>query len=161
MGGWRSNKRPGMLGSEPIFTINAELAPLRDFGRTPYGGRRFVAITGGRVSGRKLSGHILPGGADWQVVRGDGVADISARYAIETAAGATVLVASDGLRHGPPDVIERLSRGESVDPALYYFRTAMRFETADPSLGWLNCILAIAFGRRGALSVHLDVFEVL
>jgi hypothetical protein len=119
-----------------------------------------VAITGGTVRGPKLSGRILPGGADWQLIRSDGVADISARYTIETETGARILVMSDGLRHGPPEVMARLAQGDSVDPALYYFRTAMRFETAEPSLDWLNRILCLARGKREALSVRLDVFEV-
>jgi len=70
-------------------------------------------------------------------------------------------VASDGLRHGPPDVIARLARGEAVDPALYYFRTAMRFETSDPALAWLNRIIAIGRGAREPRAVRLEVFEVL
>ena len=112
------------------------------------------------MGGPKLSGRILPGGADWQIIRSDGVADIQARYTIETDAGARILVTSDGLRHGPPAVMERLARGDIVDPALYYFRTAMRFETADPSVDWLNRILALARGTREARAVRLDVYEV-
>jgi hypothetical protein len=64
------------------------------------------------------------------------------------------------LRHGPPDVIERLGRGEAVDSSLYYFRTVMRFETAAAPLAWLNKILAVARGERLARAVKLDVFEV-
>ena len=150
-----------MLGKEPIFTVQAELGPIINLGRTPYGERRIIDIVGGSVRGPKLSGRILPGGADWQIVRGDGAADIQARYTIETAAGTRILVSSDGLRHGPPALMERLARGDSVDPALYYFRTVMRFETSDPAVDWLNRILALARGQREARSVRLDVYEVL
>ena len=149
-----------MLGTEPIFVLHVDLAPIMDFGRTPYGGRRFIGILGGRVAGPRLNGRILPGGADWQVIRSDGAADLKARYTIETDTGAHVLVASDGLRHGPPEVMQKLSRGENVDPALYYFRTTMRFETADSSADWINRILAVARGRREPQSVRLDVYEV-
>ena len=149
-----------LISSEPIFHVHAELADIRHFGHTPYGDRRVIDITGGRVDGPKLKGRILPG-ADWQIVRPDGVTDLQARYGIETDHGTRVLVTSDGLRHGPPEVMERLSRGEAVDPALYYFRTVMRFETADPALAWLNPILALARGARAARAVRLDVFEVL
>jgi hypothetical protein len=149
-----------MLSAQPIFTIQAELAPVLSLGRTPLGERRIIGILGGSVSGPKLNGHILPGGADWQVVRADGAADISARYTIETDAGARVLVSSDGLRHGPQEVLEKLMRGDPVDPGSYYFRTAMRFETSDPSLDWINRILAVARGERLALAVKLDVYEV-
>ena len=149
-----------MLGKEPIFTIRAELSGILNLGRTPYGERRIIDITGGTVRGPKLNGRILPGGADWQILRSDGAADIQARYTIETETGARILVTSDGLRHGPPAVMERLARGDSVDPALYYFRTVMRFETSDASVDWLNRILALARGQREANAVRLDVYEV-
>ncbi|MBI5909939.1 MAG: DUF3237 domain-containing protein [Betaproteobacteria bacterium] len=149
-----------MISAAPIFTIHAELAPMLHFGRTPQGERRVIGILGGSVRGPKLQGRILPGGADWQVVRSDGAADIQARYIIESEAGAHILVSSEGLRHGPPAVMERLARGESVDPAHYYFRTVMRFETADPAVDWLNRVLALARGQREANAVRLEVYEV-
>ena len=150
-----------LLGAVPIFTIAAELAGIVNLGATPYGERRIIDILGGTVSGPRLNGRVLPGGADWQIIRADGAADIQARYTIETDTGGKILVSSEGLRHGPPDVIAALARGEAVDPALYYFRTLMRFETADPQAAWLNRILAIARGKRAARSVRLDVHEVL
>ncbi len=149
-----------MLGKQPIFTIRAELANIVSLGRTPYGERRVVGILGGTVRGPKLAGRVLPGGADWQIVRSDGATDIQARYIIETEASARIMVQSNGLRHGPAAVIERLARGESVDASLYYFRTVMRFETAEPMLDWLNRILALARGQREANAVRLDVYEV-
>ena len=150
-----------MLSTEPIFRIHAELADMLSLGRTPYGERLIINILGGRVDGAKLAGRILPGGADWQIVRGDGVAHLDARYTIETEAGARILVMSEGLRHGPPDVMARLARGEAVEPHLYYFRTAMRFETADPAVAWLNRILALGRGTREPRAVRIDVYEVL
>jgi hypothetical protein len=150
-----------MISPEPIFRIHAELADILHLGTTPYGDRRVINIVGGRVEGARLCGRILPGGADWQIVRADGVADLSARYTIETDGGARILVASDGLRHGPADVIARLAHGEAVDPTLYYFRTAMRFETSDPALAWLNRIIALGRGTREPRAVRLDVYEVL
>ncbi len=150
-----------MQAQEPIFTIKAELAPILNLGPTPYGERRIIDILGGTVQGARLQGKILPGGADWQIIRADGAADIHARYTIETTTGGRILVDSAGLRHGPPEVLAALARGEAVDPESYYFRTVMRFETADPEAAWLNRILAIARGQREALAVRLDVFEVL
>ena len=150
-----------MLSVQPIFTIRCELEAILNLGRTPLGERRIINILGGPVDGPKLQGRVLPGGADWQIIRADGAADIQARYTIETDAGARILVSSEGLRHGPPEVIARLARGENVDPALYYFRTLMRFETADPAVDWMNRILAIAVGQREPQAVRLDVYEVL
>jgi hypothetical protein len=149
-----------MLASGPIFSIRAELEAIINLGQTPYGERRMIGIIGGSVSGPKLNGRILPGGADWQIIRNDGAADIKARYAIETDAGELIMVASEGLRHGPPGVMERLMRGDNVDPRHYYFRTVMRFETAAPAIDWLNRILAIAKGQREPRAVRLDVYEV-
>jgi hypothetical protein len=153
--------RMSLLSAEPIFRIHAELGDIQHFGSTPYGERRVIDITGGRVEGARLIGRILPGGADWQIVRADHVVDLDARYAVETENGGRVLVVSQGLRHGPPEVLAALQRGETVDPSRYYFRTLMRFETADGSLAWLNRILAIGRGARDRRAVRLDVHEVL
>lgn len=149
-----------MLSAQPIFTIEAELDAIVSLGRTPMGERRIVGITGGTVRGAKFNGRVLPGGADWQTIRADGAADIKARYTIESDAGARVLVDSIGLRHGPPEIIEKLARGDNVDPALYYFRTVMRFETGHPSADWMNRIIAVSRGQRLARAVRLDVYEV-
>lgn len=159
--GWGPNEPNAMLSAQPIFTIQCELDGIMSLGHTPLGERRIVNILGGPVRGPRLNGRVLPGGADWQIIRVDGAADIQARYTIETDAGARVLVDSVGLRHGPPEVIEKLARGEPVEPALYYFRTVMRFETAHPTVDWMNRILAIARGQRDARAVRLDVYEVL
>jgi len=158
---WEREPLTAILSDKPIFSIHAELAGILDLGATPYGHRRIIDILGGTVSGEKLNGRVLPGGADWQFIRADGAADIQARYTIESEAGARILVSSEGLRHGPKEVLERVMRGETVDPALYYFRTVMRFETSDPAMAWMNRILAIARGQREARAVRLDVFEVL
>ena len=58
-------------------------------------------------------------------------------------------------------MIAALARGEAVDPSRYYFRTVMRFETAEPTLAWLNRILALATGAREKFSVRLAVYEIL
>jgi hypothetical protein len=150
-----------MISHEPIFRIRADLAEARELGQTPYGERRIIDILGGEVEGARLQGRVLPGGADWQIVRSDGVADIRARYTIESHSDALILVSSEGLRHGPAAVMAQLARGEAVDPTAYYFRTIMRFETAAPKISWLNRILALARGRREARWVRLDVYEVL
>jgi hypothetical protein len=150
-----------MLSSSPIFRIDCDVGEIQRFGNTPYGERRVIDITGGRVHGPRLNGRILPGGTDRQIIRADGVTDLQARYSIETDLGARILVNSDGLRHGPPEVLAAIARGEPVSPTLYYFRTVMRFETADPACDWLNRIIAIATGAREQRAVRLDVYEVM
>jgi len=149
-----------LLADTPFLRIEAKLEPVLDLGRTPYGERRIIPIVGGSFEGPRLRGRIIPGGADWQIIRADGVAELCARYALETHEGARILVRSDGLRHGPAEVVARLARGESVDPSRYYFRTTIRFETSSEELAWLNRILTVARGRREARAVNLEVFEV-
>ena len=150
-----------MLSKEPIFHIDCAVGEIQRFGNTPYGERRVIDITGGRVHGPKLQGRILPGGTDRQIVRADGATDLTARYSIATDAGGLILVNSDGLRHGPPEVLAAIARGEEVPPERYYFRTVMRFETADPASAWLNRLIALATGKREQQRVLLDVFEVV
>jgi hypothetical protein len=149
-----------LFSAEPILRINAELADIQQFGKTPIGERRVINILGGTVEGR-VKGKVLPGGADWQFIRADGAAHVEARYTIQSDSGAYILVNSEGVRHGPPDVLARLLTGEIVDPSLYYFRTCMRFETGDKDLDWLNRVIAIARGAREKNAVKLDVYEVL
>ncbi len=149
-----------LFSAEPILRINAELADIQQFGKTPIGERRVINILGGTVEGR-VKGKILPGGADWQFIRADGASHVEARYTIQSDSGAYILVNSEGVRHGPPDVLARLLTAEIVDPSLYYFRTCMRFETGDKDLDWLNRVIAIARGAREKNAVKLDVYEVL
>lgn len=149
------------LAQTPLATVSADLAGILDFGPTPYGRRRVIHITGGTVRGPRLSGTILNGGADWQIGRGDGAADIHARYTFVTVDGSPVLVDSRGLRHGPAEVLEALARGEAVDPARYFFRTLVRFEAGATALDWLNRTMAIGVGKRLPRGVEIDLYEVL
>jgi hypothetical protein len=150
-----------LLSEKPIFVVRCALEAILTFGETPYGERRIINIAGGTVEGPRLKGKILPGGADWQVVRSDGVVHLHARYTVEADGGGLILVNSEGYRHGPSEVMARLARDETVDASLYYFRAFMRFETADPGAAWLNRVLAIGYGARERRAVKIDVHEVL
>lgn len=121
-------------------------------------GRRFVPIVGGEVTGT-LTGQVLAGGGDWQTIASDGTIEIEAHYVLDIAGHGLVEVRSEGLRHGPPDVLAALGRNEQVDPSLYYFRAAMRFGTSAPGLLRLNRMVCLASGRREQGQVHLDIFE--
>lgn len=145
---------------QPLIRAEITLAPAQELGETPQGRRRIIGITGGKFTGERLSGRVLPGGADWQVIRADGVADLDARYTLETNDGALIYVRNHGYRHGPAEVLQKLARGEAVDPALYYMRTTPRFETGDARYSWLNRIICVATGARRPAAVELEVFEV-
>ena len=145
---------------QTLFRAEIFLDRPLELGDTPQGRRRIIGITGGRFSGERLSGRVLPGGADWQVIRADGVADLDARYTLETGDGALIYVRNRGYRHGPADVLKKLSLAETVDPSLYYMRTTPSFETGDARYSWLNRMVCVATGARHAAAVELDVYEV-
>ena len=143
------------------FMVKVKVAPMVDLGMTSSGHRRVVDILGGEVSGPRLSGEILPGGADWQVVRPDGAIHVEARYTIRAASGGLVYVRNDGVRVASPDILAALGRGEVVDPASYYFRTSPRFETADPTLAWMQDTMFVGVATRAAAGVAIGFHEVL
>jgi hypothetical protein len=149
-----------MINTEFLCRVEVTLEPARELGATPLGRRRIIGITGGTFSGPRLTGKILPGGADWQVIRADGAAYLDARYTLETDDGALIYVNNKGYRHGPKDVIERMARGEEVDPALYYMRATPWFETSAPRYAWLNRTICVATGARRGAAVELDFYEV-
>lgn len=141
---------------QPLATFTIELDPILDVGASPWGRRRVVPITGGSFAGPRLSGTVLPGGADWQVVHADGMISIDTRYTLLTHDGAHIYLSTSGVRHGPPEVLERLARGEHVDPGDYYFRLFCRFETGHDDYLWLNRTLAVASAARTAGAVRYD-----
>ena len=150
-----------MIEVAPLFRISAEVGEVRSLGAGPAGERRVVPILGGTFAGSTLEGDVLGGGADWQWRWADGTLAIDAHYALRERGGALVEVRSQGLRAGPPEVLERLARGEEVAAGEYYFRTVLRFTTGDGPLGWLNRIIGIATAARHARRVELDVYRVL
>jgi hypothetical protein len=122
--------------------------------------RRVIPIRGGEVRGPRLRGRVLPGGADYQSIREDGLTDLHARYLIETEDATRIYVENSGIRRGPPELMEKLARGEIVDPALIYFRSAPRFETASPGYEWLMRSLFLCSGARYPDRVEMRFFEV-
>jgi hypothetical protein len=152
------------MGSPPalehVFDVAVEVAPPLTIGDTGAGVRRVVDIVGGAVSGPRLQGRIRPGGADFQLIRPYGAAELQARYVIEAADGALIYVENTGIRSGPADALEKLNRGEPVDPGLIYFRTVPRFETAAAPHRWLMQHIFVASGIRRPDRVELQVYRV-
>jgi len=122
-----------------IYRLEAMLGEPVDVGDVGPGRRRIVPLAGGAFWGPELNGKLLPGAsADWQIVLRDGTALGDIRYTLQTDGGALLYVQSLGVRHGSPEVLERLGRGEDVDASEYTFRTSTRIETASRELDWLN-----------------------
>src|SRR5580692_2881644 len=149
------------MDSRLLMTLQVAVAGPQKIGAVPHGIRVTAPIASGHFEGPRLRGRVLPGGGDWTLLRGDGVLELDLRVSLETDDGALIHLASFGLRHGPPEVLAALARGESVDPAAYYFRTTPRFETADPKYAFLNRLLAVSAGDRRAAGPIYTIDEIL
>jgi hypothetical protein len=122
-------------------------API-EVGQVPRGRRRIIPITGGTFEGSGIKGRVLNSGADWQIIRADGFAELDTRYALETDKGQIIYVQNAGMRHAAPEIMRKLLAGEIVDPKLVYFRTVPTFETSAPDLQWLTRSIFIGTGER-------------
>jgi len=142
------------------FELRATVGPPMEVGDVARGRRRIVAITGGTFEGPGLRGKVLPGGADWQIIRPDGFSELDTRYTLETDKGQIIYVQNAGIRHAAPDVIKRLLAGEAVDPSLVYFRTVPTFETSSPELQWLTRAIFVGTGERYPNDVRIRFWRV-
>ena len=134
---------------------------IQELGNTGKGIRKVVPITGGSFEGPNIKGKVVAGGYDWQLVRADEVTEIDARYMLQTNDGDLITITNTGLRHGPPEVMQRLARGEEVDASAYYFRSIPVFETSNPKYAWLMQSVFIATGIRQPKQVLIDVWRVV
>lgn len=144
-----------------LFRMVLSVGAPQMVGPTRNGELRIVPVTGGTVEGPRLTGEVLPGtAADWLRVDADGTAHMDVRLTIRATSGGVVYAQYSGIRTGSPAVLARLNAGEAVDPAEYYFRTAMRFETGAPDLAWMNRVLAVGVGQRPPSGPTYDVYAV-
>jgi hypothetical protein len=157
----KNERKESVLQFDFLMTLSVNVGEIVSMGSAPLGERRVVSIDGGTFEGPEMRGQILPGGADWQIARSDGVLDIDARYVLNAEGHGLIQVVSQGYRHGPVEVLAALARGEDVEPEKYFFRTVMRFETGAPSLAFLNGTIAIATGKREARQVILTAYRLL
>ena len=150
------------LKSRHLFDISITLHPIHEIGATPAGGRRVIPVSGGEFSGERLKGAILPhAGSDLLLARADGSFQQDVRMTLRTDDGAFILMTYRGVRHGSPEVNQRIARGEQVPPSDYYLRIAPFFETASPQYAWLNTIVSVGVGERLADGARYQVYEIL
>jgi Protein of unknown function (DUF3237) len=150
-----------VLETKYVFTITANIGAVTSAGEIGSGVRRIIPITGGEVRGENINGKVCPFGADFQIIRPNELIELEARYAFETDDGAVVYVENKGLRFGPVDLLQKLKRGEPVDPSLIYFRTVPKFETGATKYRWLMEHLFIGSAARHADRVVIDVHQVV
>jgi hypothetical protein len=143
-----------------VLHLEVEVGAPVEIGRTPAGIRRIVPITGGTVSGPLLTGRVLPGGADFQVIRTGTETVADARYVLESDRGERVYVQNLALRTGSAEDVERLRQDLPVDPARIYFRSTPRFETEAPRLAELTSHVFVGSGVRHPRAVVFDFFQV-
>ncbi len=149
------------LHTKYAFTITVRIAEVTVAGDIGHGVRRIIPITGGDVRGENVNGKVLAFGADFQIIRPNELIELEAKYAFETDDGAVVYVENRGIRFGPVDLLQKLKRGEPVDPKLIYFRTVPKFETGHANYRWLMEHLFVASAARHADRVVIDVHQVL
>jgi hypothetical protein len=149
------------LRTQYAFTLTVRIGEVTTAGDLGHGVRRIIPIIGGEVRGERINGKVLPFGADFQIIRPNELIDLEAKYAFETDDGAVVYVENKGIRFGPVELLERLKRGEPVDPGLIYFRTVPKFETGHENYRWLMQHIFVASAARHADRVVIDVHMVL
>jgi Protein of unknown function (DUF3237) len=137
-----------------------DLGEPMELGEVPMGRRRVIPIVGGSITGPLGNAEILSGGADWQLVADDGTATIDTRYTARLFDGTLIYLATQGVRHGPSDVLERLASGADVAPHEYYFRLTVKLESGAAQLSWINRTVFVANAERRAASVIYDLFAV-
>ncbi len=145
---------------EFVCELTVNVGTVQLIGDTGTGTRRIIPLLGGTFNGPALRGIILPGGADSQLIKKDGVADIDARYCLQTDDDALIYISNKGIRVASEDVLTKLSNGEQVDPDTYYFRTIPVFETAKGKYDWLMQSLFIAKGIRNPDNVVIQVWKI-
>jgi len=131
-----------------VLEAHVKLGTPIEIGQVARGRRHIIPITGGTFEGSGIKGKVLNSGADWQVIRADGFAELDTRYVLETDKGQIIYVQNAGMRHAAPEVMRKLLAGEIVDPKLVYFRTVPSFETSAPDFQWLTRSIFVGTGER-------------
>lgn len=149
------------LNSDYLFTIRVTVDALHDVGPVPLGTRHLDMLGAGTFEGPKLKGEVLPGGIDQKIFRADGAMNPNVRMVLKTDDNALIYMHYTGVRYGTPDVMDRIAKGETVDPSEYYLRNTPYFETSAPKYDWLNRIVSVGVGRRMPDHAAYDVFQIL
>ena len=149
------------LRARPLFVMRLDARAPLVVGATPGAFRRVIVVPGGSFEGERLSGEVLAGGSDWQTMRSDSATTLDVRLTLKTKDDALISMIYHGLRHGPPDVMAKIEKGEVLDPASYYFRINPLFETAAAKYDWINRVVAVGIGHRRADGPIYSIFEIL
>jgi Protein of unknown function (DUF3237) len=153
---------PEAPGLSFVCELKVKLKPALVVGETPHGTRRIIPIIGGTFEGPNMKGEVLDGGADWQIVRKDGVAELEAHYQIKTDDGVIIYIKNIGMRVATPEVAARIAKGEKVSDKEYYFRAIPKFDAPIGSkYEWMNNAIFVCKGVRNPDYVAIQVWKVL
>ncbi|ADU93864.1 DUF3237 domain-containing protein [Geobacillus sp. G4] len=152
-------KKGTTIRLEHIFTVYIEVGKPIEIGDVGYGHRRVIPILGGSFEGPLMRGKVSPGGADYQLIRRDGVAELLAHYVIETDDGVPIYVVNKGYRHGPKEIIDKIFRGEDVPRDSYYFKTTPIFEVQSGRYDFLNKMVFVGEGIRKPTEVEITFYQ--
>ncbi|MCQ1945721.1 MULTISPECIES: DUF3237 domain-containing protein [unclassified Arthrobacter] len=146
---------PGMVF---LATFVIDIGEPLEIGPTTEGTRRLIPILGGTVRGPLLNGKVLPGGADFQLLRSATLTELEAKYSIETDSGERIYVTNFGVRSGSAEDIAALVRGDEVDPARIYFRCTPRLLSGGPEWAWLSSRILVGSGTRLPSAVRISIW---
>jgi len=141
------------------LTLTVDFASMTVIGQTPAGLRRIAPVTGGRFSGERLNGNVLPG-ADWVVNRPDGVMEIDVRLPLETDDGAMIYLNYQGRFLAQPEALSRFSKGAMLKPEEYSLAVSAKFESGAEQYLWLNNVVAAGTGEQTADGPVYSIFEI-
>ncbi len=130
------------------LTLAVDFAGMIDIGAVPAGRRRIAPVTGGRFTGARLAGSVLPGGADWVINRADGVMVIDVRLTLKTDDGALLYLAYQGRFTAAPEAMARFGKGALLAAAEYSLAVVARFECGDTRYDWLNDLIVVGTGEQ-------------
>ena len=122
--------------------------------------RAIVPVGGGRFAGERLSGTVLPGGADWAANRADGSFAIDVRLVLRTDDGAAIALAYTGRFLATPEVMARFRKGEQLAAGDYDLKIVARFECGDPRYTWLNYAIVVGVGEQALHGPVYHLFEI-
>jgi hypothetical protein len=137
------------------FEARVDVAATLDIGK----GLQFTPITGGTVSGPRLTGRVLAGGGDWSTTS-DGVTALDAHYLLEAADGSVIDLRNRGFWRASPEVEARVEAGEDLPETMYYYRTSPVFRTDAPAHAWLASSVFVGLARGESGQVCIRFFEV-
>jgi hypothetical protein len=149
------------LRTKYVFSLAIRIGTPIVAGDLGHGVRRIIPILGGEVRGEGVRGTIFPVGADFQTIRPNGFTELEAKYVFEMDDGSIIYIENVGVRFGPKPLLDRIAKGETVDPALIYFRSVPKFETGAEKYRWLMESLFVGVGARHPDRVEIDVHQVL